>query len=235
MKPYFLSICVLLTLLIGCLCQSLGEDRPAELPSVAQTPGGADPSSAIAVGTGVEPIQRLEGIERALDTLEEDFQPAAPVGPEVELVFDQRNPFAERFEEEEKVVVDRYHAAGDASVSASTWEPIVGAEGGLREFQHSFVAGNICSAPGITVQVAAATSAADCAPPPAPVNSVPAAGESSPPTLPLRRETCDAEADDSDLIVVEDDYDDLNAPHVRPLNSVRKQEYRQLFARLRRG
>ena len=50
-----------------------------------------------------------------LSEIEDDFQPAGSIGPEVELVFNGlRDPFGESFQEEE-VVLDRY-ASLDADV-----------------------------------------------------------------------------------------------------------------------
>ena len=43
------------------------------------------------------------------------------------------------------------------------------------------------------------------------------------------------EPDDEDLIVVEEGYDDLEPVGAPPAAAVRRHEYRQLFARLRRG
>ena len=56
-------------------------------------------------------------------------------------------------------------------------------------------------------------------------------------TVLLRREESVEEDSDDDgqEIVVEDEYDDGSGPLVCPLPTVRRQEYRQLFAKLRRG
>jgi hypothetical protein len=43
------------------------------------------------------------------------------------------------------------------------------------------------------------------------------------------------DAEDADLIVVEDDYDDSPAPVTCSIVAVRRQDYGQLFAKLRRG
>jgi len=60
--------------------------------------------------------------------------------------------------------------------------------------------------------------------------------ESEPGTVPLRSSQPAAEPGDEDLLlVVEDGYDDADAPLVQPPATVRRQEYRQLFARLRRS
>ena len=54
------------------------------------------------------PDEQLEQIEQQLAELDEDFQPAGSIGPEIELVFNENSdPFGEAFDEEE-VVIDRY-------------------------------------------------------------------------------------------------------------------------------
>jgi len=66
-----------------------------------------------------EPAEQLQRIEGMLADVEEDFQPAGSIKPEVELVFDEPDrPFKEEFEQEE-VVVDRYAT----EVSDETEEP----------------------------------------------------------------------------------------------------------------
>ena len=52
-----------------------------------------------------EPAEQLEKIEQMLADVEEEFQPAGSIRPELELVF--VDPFEEEFEEEE-VIADRY-------------------------------------------------------------------------------------------------------------------------------
>ena len=56
-----------------------------------------------------EPTQRIQRIKDQLGAIDEQFQPAGTIGPEVELVFSQAevNPFDESFEEEE-LIVDRF-------------------------------------------------------------------------------------------------------------------------------
>jgi type II secretory pathway predicted ATPase ExeA len=59
-----------------------------------------------------DPERWLDHIEDQLSTLDDDFEPAGTIGPEVELSFPQSpDPFAERFEDEE-VVLDRSGVAG---------------------------------------------------------------------------------------------------------------------------
>ncbi len=59
-----------------------------------------------------EPTQRIQRIKERLGTIDEQFQPAGTIGPEVELVFSQAevNPFEESFDEEE-MIVDRFATA----------------------------------------------------------------------------------------------------------------------------
>jgi hypothetical protein len=62
-----------------------------------------------------EPAERIQQIETLISHLEgpEDFQPAGPTGPEVEMVIeDFGNPFSEPFADEE-IVVDRFLARGE--------------------------------------------------------------------------------------------------------------------------
>lgn len=57
-----------------------------------------------------EPDGQIHRIERLLAKVDEDFQPAGSIGPEVELNFEEPvHPFQEEFEQEE-VVSDRYAA-----------------------------------------------------------------------------------------------------------------------------
>jgi hypothetical protein len=177
-----------------------------------------------------EPIQRLERIEQALDALEDDFQPAGSISPEVELVFDEPNLFAEEFEEEE-VIVDRYAPMSSQAVrAAAPGQPAAGP----GKLPRGLAAPNVfctpmpdfpASTPGVVTPGAPAKPAA----PPG------RQWDHEPETLPLRRRESEGESDDADMIMLEDGYDDLEPPQVRPACSVRKQEYRQLFARLRRG
>lgn len=51
---------------------------------------------------------RLDGIEESLEQLENDFEPAGSIGPEVELVFHDPSDLLNEDFQEEEVVVDRY-------------------------------------------------------------------------------------------------------------------------------
>lgn len=123
-----------------------------------------------------EPVEQLARIEKMLATVDDDFQPAGSIGPEVELIFDEpQHPFQEEFEEEE-VICDRYarlHAA--------------------RAQRPHTVSLHRVHAHGLR------------------------------------------DAEDADMIIVEDDYDDSPAPVTCSIVAVRRQEYGQLFAKLRHG
>ena len=70
-----------------------------------------------------EPAERVERIEQTLAELDEDFEPAGSIGPEVELTFEQpANPFDEEFEHEEEVVTDR-RGNPNRSAAATPDEP----------------------------------------------------------------------------------------------------------------
>ncbi len=86
----------------GNLDEDFGDEHPAALPFRAPATAEAGPSA--------NPIDRIEAIEKQLFEMDDDFQPAGSIRPEVELVFQSTsNPFQESFDEEE-VVIDRYTA-----------------------------------------------------------------------------------------------------------------------------
>ncbi len=101
---------------------SASEERPAvvEFAPLDDLP---DETAAIpfparrAPHMAAAPDEQLDRIERQLAAIDEDFQPAGSIGPQVELVFSQSlDPFGEAFDEEE-VVIDRY-ASLEANVFA---------------------------------------------------------------------------------------------------------------------
>jgi len=87
-------------------------------PQTSSSPSEADDSEAADLESGgLEPVEQIDRIEEALTGLDDEFQPAGTIGPEVELIFnDALDPFGERFEEEE-VVADRYGEPGTAEPS----------------------------------------------------------------------------------------------------------------------
>ncbi|MFH1265080.1 MAG: AAA family ATPase [Planctomycetota bacterium] len=177
------------------------DDEPEE------TEGAADPKRASlpmlrispeSEELNADPAEQIEQIEQAISGLEDDFQPAGSIGPEVELVFcDSQDPFNEEFEEEE-VIVDRLGAkkAADTEEQAATHSE-------RDSVEH----------------------------------------EAVPETVPMHRPERDqtageeetVEADEEDMIVVEEGYDDSEPVGAQSPAPVRRQEYGQLFVKLRRS
>ena len=227
------------------------EDEPPECPAAHFTVApGAESASGLEgdvaevcasggyEGQAPSAVERLEQIEQALHAIDDDFQPAGSIGPEIEIVFDEPNPFSEQFEEEE-VIVDRYAPIGSRSVPVSAGAPGESQALHAPRPQRVFFSENVFCTPlpdlsGVLTNVVTS----DVAVGEDACGAQSAAGERESPsaqTVPSRRHRPPAEPDDSDMILLEDGYEDLSPPHVRPVGRVRKQEYRQLFARLRRG
>jgi type II secretory pathway predicted ATPase ExeA len=169
------------------------------------------------------PLEQLHQIEDSIAELDEEFQPAGSIGPEVELVFvEAGNPFSEQFAEEE-VVADplalraRPDQNPDWPAAALTAPPVgespdpAWPAAGAGSEAH----GNWAPPPAIEVH----------AQPPA--TAVAAPGET-------RAEETSA-AGNAPLTPVENRREHA-APASPPAAApVRHDEYRQLFARLRRG
>jgi hypothetical protein len=226
------------------------------------------------VDPAMEPARQVARIQQALAAMDEDFQPAGAIGPEVELVFDDHSdPFAEEFEEEQ-IVIDRYaklpdgqqqplsyarqadlpqHAPAAASPSktapaaAKFAESTVEFGSELHDFDVSVTSERPRPAqPAAAVGDSTGAGEEKWGQSPfvrSTLRAVPANGdcphfspESEPGTVPLRSPQPIVEQEDDDLLlVVEDGYDDADAPPTQPPVPVRRQEYRQLFARLRRS
>lgn len=159
------------------------------------------------------PAEKIERIQAQLASIDDEFLPAGSIGPEVELVFHHTiDPFGERFEEEE-VVLDRYASLDQVF----TGRPTVSSREGRD----------------LSELLGSCTAKAGPQPPyPPEVSREPGSGSSHPMPASL---TASCEPDDDDLIIVEDDPH----PAADTLSSgaplARRQDYRQLFAKLRRG
>lgn len=166
--------------------EGAADPKKASLPMLRISPDSEEPNA--------DPVEQVERIERAIAGLEDDFQPAGSIGPEVELVFcDSQDPFSEEFEEEE-VIVDRL-GVGATADSEEQSPPSPGLDSVENE------------------------------------------------TVPMRRPERDktageeeaTEPDEEDMIIVEEGYDDSEPVGTHSPAPVRRQEYGQLFARLRRS
>ncbi len=196
-----------------------------------------------------EPEEQLDQIAEQLSTIEDAFQPAGSIGTEVEIDFPEfGDPFGEEFVEEE-VVLERYSPDSDIFSTAprvSSWE---GQQlGSLLKPLDAAEPWTVGKKPAI-VDVGdtvddALPQADDATDPPRP-QTPPAPDQAAlrsleNPVAAVRKESLSAversQADESDLIVVEDETrvagtSTKPAPDARP----QKLEYRQLFAKLRRG
>ncbi len=197
-----------------------GLEDEGEEPTVAHFP---PPSQAEA-----EPVARLAEIEERLDDLDEEFEPAGSIGPEMELTFPEfQHPFQEKFAEEE-VVIDRYPAPEQEPWRESP--RVRDRQGGDLSRMLQSVADQMSAEP--PVRVAPATE-----PEPAKGPRPVAAEETSSPVS-LRGDAksavaVESEVEDDNLILVEEGP--TEEPPIHRVVPVRQREYRQLFAKLRRG
>ncbi|MEN6457657.1 MAG: AAA family ATPase [Thermoguttaceae bacterium] len=159
-----------------------------------------------------EPAVQIHRIEQLLAETEDDFQPAGSIGPEVELCFDETpHPFREAFEQEE-VVADRY---------AGAWRSQVGRPAQTPPVSESLPFGmplpprqEIKLEPRVPVS------------PPARNVLAEASARNRAAAVPTQEPAAAATVETSVAIVDEEP----RAPRTTP-----PQQYRQLFARLRRG
>lgn len=182
----------------------------------------------------LEPAEQLEQIEETLSAMDEEFKPAGSIGPEMELSFDEPppatvtvvDPFGEAFEEEEEIV----SVVRVASPAASTEPEQFEAQSPIPE---AALPDEPVTEP---VSEPAQVEPAQVEPEGEPVpDSV--AGE--PRTVPMQANEAVDEGEfadeDNDLIVLEDACHQDGPRPAWPVTPVRRQEYRQLFSKLRRG
>jgi type II secretory pathway predicted ATPase ExeA len=162
-----------------------------------------------------EPAQQIHRIEQLLAEADDDFQPAGSIGPEIELCFDTAtHPFQEAFEQEE-VVTDRYAPAALTPPAAAVLPLIV------------------CpTAPSPPLEQAAPTEFLSCEP----LVAAGSSPEPEPEPEPELVTTAVAVADEEPLATPPDPPQSATPPSPRPASApAPRREYRQLFARLRRG
>lgn len=196
--------------------EDAGDDLPEAIPfPVAASTGRTDSSIIEVGGLSPSPEEQLSRIEAHLHDMEADYRPTSAFRPEVELVFHGgKNPFGEEFAEEE-VVLDRY-ASLESDLFSS--RPAVASREGqeLADLLAPHATQPATPTVPIHSRLASASQQSSVAM---------AAGGTNVAT--------EEQDDDTDLIVVEDDPPVVTRTVPAPL--VRKQEYRQLFAKLRRG
>ena len=225
--------------------QKLSEQKSPE-PKLSISPGtnDAEPRKTL---PQPQPVAQLTRIEDQLATLEEDFQSLDDVSESVDVVYPPADhPFQDEFEEEE-VVVDRY-----ATLTANTFRdrPHVNSREGqelsrlLTPFALQPAGGSVAIAASTTKEN---TNSAE--------QTAPASGSSSFSTDAVTEPTQELENDrsaevatvtdrmspelpddDADLIVVEELPREATLAVTNPSAApVKRQEYRQLFAKLRRS
>lgn len=233
--------------------QPTGDERPS-VPMLRISPESEDP--------GADPVEQVARIEQALSGLDDDFQPAGSITPELELVFDeQENPFNEEFEEEE-VIGGRSGLESAADLRRpqehvaprDAEEPSPGTGGGLATRQPCVAeqpalvgdegdstepcrrVDGLGQKPtrGAAYQASAVRSGEECAG---------CQRHGQPGTAPVHRRQPVERAEDQEavqteeeeMIIIEEGYDDSEPAHAGPAAAVRRQEYGRLFATLRRG
>ena len=207
----------------------------ADAPSLPFPAGRSTPT--------FDPTQHLERIEQQLAHIEEDdYEPVQALGPEVELNFTtQISPFGQNFSEEE-VVIDRYASLDDefyrdrqkvrSRIPDSLGPMLQSAIPPARRpvftiAREDFPADSPAGKPEPLTQPESTSPPLEKAVFPEPSEGFPPAADPvHPEATPVRA----AGSDDRDLIIVEDD-----PVHEVPPPRARRQEYRQLFARLREG
>lgn len=220
------------------------EDKPVPAPQSTEE-GPTPPALRISPHTTdgkpepTEPTEQLDQIEHMLAQTEEDFQPAGSIGPELELVFE--DPFAEHFAQEE-VVSDHdapRQAAPQPQTAASGPEqggPVPETPDGVGE--QTFEDEASPERPDQETPAMGSEDASFEPPAAAAETSQPAAvAELEPDTVPLHGCPADSagEPEEPSTIIVEDDYDEGAAVANGPAVAVRRREFGQLFAKLRRG
>jgi type II secretory pathway predicted ATPase ExeA len=214
---------------------SLDDDLPAAVPFRT-----AADTAAAATQSELGPMENLQQISAQMAELgDNNFQPVGGFKTEVELAFPATvNPFHDTFEHEE-VVIDRYTSLTSDALAN---RPLVRAAES-REFADALVAANIGDRKP-TMAVAPSTWPGGVPTVPAtpqPAKSVPAftAAPQTPtaatPQSVASVSASQADVSDDDLIVIEESGTVRSATIRQPVAKVRRQEYKQLFARLRRG
>ena len=188
----------------GALDDLPADEHPPSTPQLRITPEIEGPEIEGPDRKVVEPAEQLDRIEQVLANVEQEFQPAGSIRPEVELIFDEPHELLREPFEEEEVVADRY---------APPTEPEDQRSGSPFEATTDL--------PGEPLSARATE------------DTGPQGFEDV--SLPDHPEPAEsAEPDDSDMVIVEETCDEVE-PATCPIVPVRRHEYGQLFAKLRRG
>ncbi len=218
----------------GSLDDELVDDLPAAVPFRAAGETSAAPKSG-----EPGPLENLQRISAQMAELgDNSFQPVGGFKTEVELAFPAvANPFHDTFEHEE-VVIDRYTSLTSDALAN---RPLVRAAES-REFAAALAAANVGEhKPSMAVAPSTWPGGVPTAPAtPQPTKSAPSLtsrAQTPTPAAPRSASPASSYADvsDDDLIVIEEPAAVQAAAAKKATARVRRQEYRQLFAQLRRG
>jgi type II secretory pathway predicted ATPase ExeA len=172
------------------------------------------------------PIVRLDAVADQLASWQEEFELPGPMVPTIrESAREAVSPFAEQFQEEE-IIVDRF---APVEVSLGSRPAVRSAEGSmlsamLEPFMHTVTRPQLSVANPPAAECSQHCGASCITPT---VASAAASWKSGKDVQVFEVEI------DADLMIVEDDPEPARPP--RPQSAARRQEYRQLFAKLRRG
>ena len=187
------------------------------------------PVAATAADADGGPEETLDVISEQLSALDEPFEPAGSIGPEIELVFhDAHDPFADSFDEEEEVVIGCY---------TSLEETLPGTRQRVRSFEGDEIPDAIEQATDRENEPSSVS--AHFTPDADPVmpednfamqtgHGTTAATQTSPGGADFNVVI----SEDHELVIIEDEP--VTPPPAEPAK-VQRQNYRQLFANLRRG
>lgn len=206
------------------------------------------------------PIEQVEQIEQALSDLDEEFQPAGSIGPELDLVLDDvEDPFSEKFDEEE-VIAGRCPPRAAPCDDEAHEEPEEEEAEPIRDeaLEEEERAEPAQCRPALSDEEKCPPQWSDVVDDHQPTPATEPAPETiaaemephedrhrwgdNAETVPMQRrhpveaaETQQVVEADEEMIIVEESYDDTEPARARPQTMVRRQEYGQLFASLRRG
>ncbi|MBX3413846.1 MAG: AAA family ATPase [Pirellulales bacterium] len=194
-------------------------------------------------GDYAETVAHLEQLETHVDAMADEFRPVGSIRPEVEFVLPELIRSQDQAFDEEEVILDRY-----AELDATSWAglPQVSSREGrelsrLLERYARRTEMPLRQEPRRAKKTASRPPADAVEPPARHLGSVAEAPLAEPAkarviALPPQEPAVHATpAEEADLIVVEEDAAAEEVAISRPIAPVRRQEFRQLFARLRRG
>jgi hypothetical protein len=183
-----------------------------------------------------EPYEQIDSIKQLIAGVEEDFEPAGSIKPEIELTFEEfDHPFKEPFEHEE-VVSDRYAAPAaleplQTPAPVSQPSPAISAEiSSVREKVAAQSKAIFSAKPAFSTEAAVDVKKTVVL-----HRNAEVAQQIGQMPSDFRRETefqPDGSKENDSMLIVEEDEPVAEAKILRP---VRRNEYRRLFAKLRQG